>query len=121
MIEPQKPSAILWGAFDLINAPYKWTMAAYARRKGGEACTPRSSRACRFCVEGALWRASGLETAGAVERSAAYGFLRRSALRFKLDGWDDDVLPSIVNDFRDHTTARRMLRSAARMAERAGQ
>jgi hypothetical protein len=49
--------AILKGARDLIATPEAWQKGHSARDAGGAPVRSSSDRACKFCLEGAIYRA----------------------------------------------------------------
>lgn len=53
------PLMVVDGALDVLQTPNKWTKGRFAQDAGGEGCDPCCVEAEKFCMIGALRKASG--------------------------------------------------------------
>jgi hypothetical protein len=100
---------ILKAAKERIGTPESHTRGAYARDANGAEAAPTETRACRWCVYGAIW-SLGLNN---TQESAACDTLRKASKRYF------DSTPIRVNDSREHPDVMALFDRAIALAEEA--
>jgi hypothetical protein len=82
---------------ELLSKPQRWTRGTLARDSRGLPVSPEDPKACRFCLMGAMYRVTSLDSdyAGVTELSAYRALLDL----IPLDEHDRPAIyPSAVND-----------------------
>jgi hypothetical protein len=100
------PLEVLRGARELISDPERWTQGEYARNAEHEAVNFLSPEACRWCLVGALAKASGRDPDDHEPAMACVAHLLRP--------WSRNVLVAITsfNDESEHAKALALLDEA---------